>query len=114
MAHHGLLLADHKYRKTCQNDRGKRACRNKSCGDRRNASWTVIPSTDGRQSFPITEEKLIKEILPMLGMDLGDMVDGPLDFTAVDLAAKRAGRIPANNWTDMRPKSVIEATNQKV
>lgn len=50
----------------------------------------------------------------MLGLDLGDMVDGPLDFTAVDLAAERAGRIPANNWTDMRPKSVIEATNQKV
>jgi hypothetical protein len=33
----------------------------------------------------------MKEILPMLGLDLGDMVDGPLDFTAVDLAAKRAG-----------------------
>jgi pristinamycin I synthase-3/4 len=54
------------------------------------------PSTDERQSSPMTEEKLMKEIVPMLGLDLGDVGDGPLDFTAVYLAAKRAGQVPAD------------------
>ena len=44
----------------------------------------------------MTEEKLMKEMMPMLGLDLGDMGDGPLNFTAVYLAAKRAGQIPVD------------------
>ena len=54
------------------------------------------PSTEERQSSPMTEEKLMKELVPMLGLDLGDIGDGPLNFTAVYLAAKRAGQIPAD------------------
>lgn len=54
------------------------------------------PSTEERQSAPMTEEKLMKEIVPMLGLDLGHVSDGPLDFTAVYLAAKRGGQIPAD------------------
>ncbi len=54
------------------------------------------PSTEDRESSPMTEEKLMKEIVPMLGLDLGDIGDGPLDFTAVYVAAKRAGQIPTD------------------
>ena len=54
------------------------------------------PSTEERQSSPMTEEKLMKELVPMLGLDLGDIGGGPLNFTAVYLAAKRAGQIPAD------------------
>ena len=54
------------------------------------------PSTEERESSPMTEEKLMKELVPMLGLDLGDIGDGPLDFTSVYLAAKRAGQIPTD------------------
>jgi thioesterase domain-containing protein/acyl carrier protein len=74
------------------------ACRLQQMGERV-ALLSIMdsyPSTDERQSSPMTEEKLMKEIVPMLGLDLGDMGDGPLDFTAVYMAAKRAGQIPAD------------------
>ncbi|HEX4606131.1 MAG TPA: amino acid adenylation domain-containing protein [Candidatus Angelobacter sp.] len=54
------------------------------------------PSTDARQAEPMTEEKLMKELVPMLGLDLGEGGDHPLDFGAVYAAAKRAGQIPAD------------------
>jgi nonribosomal peptide synthetase DhbF len=54
------------------------------------------PSTEDRESSPMTEEKLMKELVPMLGLDFGDIGDGPLDFTTVYLAAKRAGQIPTD------------------
>lgn len=74
------------------------ACRLQQMGERVALLGIMdsYPSTDERQSSPMTEEKLMKEIVPMLGLDLGDMGEGPLDFTAVYLAAKRAGQIPAD------------------
>jgi thioesterase domain-containing protein len=74
------------------------ACRLQQMGERVGLLGIMdsYPSTDERQSSPMTEEKLMKEIVPMLGLDLGDVGDGPLDFTAVYLAAKRAGQVPAD------------------
>ncbi len=74
------------------------ACRLQQMGERVALLGIMdsYPSTDERQSSPMTEEKLMKEMMPMLGLDLGDMGDGPLNFTAVYLAAKRAGQIPAD------------------
>lgn len=74
------------------------ACRLQQMGERVALLGIMdsYPSTDERQSSPMTEEKLMKELVPMLGLDLGDLGDGPLDFTAVYLAAKRAGQIPAD------------------
>jgi len=74
------------------------ACRLQQMGERVALLGIMdsYPSTEERQSSPMTEEKLMKEIVPMLGLDLGDMGEGPLDFTAVYLAAKRAGQIPAD------------------
>jgi pristinamycin I synthase-3/4 len=74
------------------------ACRLQQMGERVALLGIMdsYPSTEERQSAPMTEEKLMKEIVPMLGLDLGDMGDGPLDFTAVYMAAKRAGQIPAD------------------
>jgi thioesterase domain-containing protein/acyl carrier protein len=74
------------------------ACRLRQMGERVALLGIMdsYPSTEERQSAPMTEEKLMKEIVPMLGLDLGDMGDGPLDFTAVYLAAKRAGQIPTD------------------
>jgi pristinamycin I synthase-3/4 len=74
------------------------ACRLQQMGERVALLGIMdsYPSTDERQSSPMTEEKLMKEIVPMLGLDLGDMGDGPLDFAAVYLAAKRAGQIPTD------------------
>ncbi|HZD92897.1 MAG TPA: alpha/beta fold hydrolase, partial [Candidatus Sulfotelmatobacter sp.] len=54
------------------------------------------PSTDERESTPMTEEKLMRELVPMLGLDLRALNDKELDFTAVYEAAKRAGEIPAD------------------
>ena len=54
------------------------------------------PSTDEREASPMTEEKLMKEIVPMLGLNLGEMGGKPLDFAAVYEAARRAGHIPAD------------------
>jgi amino acid adenylation domain-containing protein len=74
------------------------ACRLQQMGERVALLGIMdsYPSTDERQSSPMTEEKLMKEIVPMLGLDLVDIGDGPLDFTAVYLAAKSAGQIPAD------------------
>jgi amino acid adenylation domain-containing protein len=74
------------------------ACRLQQMGERVALLGIMdsYPSTEERQSSPMTEEKLMKELVPMLGLDLGDIGDGPLDFTAVYLAAKRAGQIPAD------------------
>jgi thioesterase domain-containing protein len=44
----------------------------------------------------MTEEKLMKEIVPMLGLDSGELDGKPLDFAAVYRAAMRAGQIPAD------------------
>jgi len=54
------------------------------------------PSTDERQSSPMTEEKLMKEIVPMLGLEWSEFEGKPLDFSSVYVAAKRAGEIPAD------------------
>jgi pristinamycin I synthase-3/4 len=54
------------------------------------------PSTDERQSSPMTEEKLMKEIVPMLGLERSEFEGKPLDFNSVYVAAKRAGEIPAD------------------
>jgi pristinamycin I synthase 3 and 4 len=54
------------------------------------------PSDNERQSEEMTEEKLMKELVPMLGLDLGALEGEHLDFTAVYEAAKRAGEIPAD------------------
>ena len=54
------------------------------------------PSTDERQGDPMTEEKLMKELVPMLGLELRQSADQPLDFAAVYAAAKQAGQIPAD------------------
>jgi pristinamycin I synthase-3/4 len=74
------------------------ACRLQQMGERVALLGIMdsYPSTDARQSSPMTEEKLMKEMVPMLGLDLGDLGDEPLNFTAVYLAAKRAGQIPAD------------------
>jgi amino acid adenylation domain-containing protein len=74
------------------------ACRLQQMGERVALLGIMdsYPSTDERQSSPMTEEKLMKEIVPMLGLDLGETGDGPLDFSAVYHAAKRAGQIPAD------------------
>jgi pristinamycin I synthase-3/4 len=74
------------------------ACRLQQIGERVALLGIMdsYPSTAERQSSPMTEEKLMKEIVPMLGLDLGDISDGPLDFTTVYLAAKRAGQIPSD------------------
>ena len=68
------------------------ACRLQQMGERVALLGIMdsYPSTEERQSSPMTEEKLMKELVPMLGLDLGDIGDGLLDFTAVYLAAKRA------------------------
>jgi thioesterase domain-containing protein len=74
------------------------ACRLQQMGERVALLGIMdsYPSTDARQSSPMTEEKLMKEIAPMLGLDLGGLGDEPLNFTAIYLAAKRAGQIPAD------------------
>jgi nonribosomal peptide synthetase DhbF len=74
------------------------ACRLQQMGERVALLGIMdsYPSTDARQSSPMTEEKLMKEMVPMLGLDLGDLGDEPLNFTAVYLAAKRAGQVPAD------------------
>ena len=72
------------------------ACRLQQLGERVAllAIMDSYPSTDARQADSMTEEKLMKEIVPMMGLDLGEAVEGPLDFAAVYAAAKRAGQIP--------------------
>lgn len=74
------------------------ACRLRQIGERVALLGIMdsYPSTDERQSSPMTEEKLMKEIVPMLGLDLADLGAEPLDFTAVYEAAKHAGEIPAD------------------
>ena len=74
------------------------ACRLQQMGERVALLGIMdsYPSTEERESSPMTEEKLMKELVPMLGLDLGDIGDGPLDFTSVYLAAKRAGQIPTD------------------
>jgi thioesterase domain-containing protein/acyl carrier protein len=54
------------------------------------------PSTDQHEGPDMTEAKVMKEIVAMLGLDLGEMEGKPLDFAAVYQAASRAGHIPAD------------------
>jgi amino acid adenylation domain-containing protein len=54
------------------------------------------PSDEEQQSEIMTEEKLMKEVVPMLGLDLGALQGEHLDFSAVYAAAKRAGEVPAD------------------
>src|SRR5262249_44438874 len=72
------------------------ACRLQQMGERVTllAIMDSYPSTDERSAVPMTEEKLMKELVPMLGLDLRDLNGEALNFTAVYQAAKRAGEIP--------------------
>jgi thioesterase domain-containing protein len=72
------------------------ACRLQQLGERVAllAIMDSYPSTDARQAESMTEEKLMKELIPMMGLDLGEAAGGPMDFAAVYAAAKRAGQIP--------------------
>jgi amino acid adenylation domain-containing protein len=74
------------------------ACRLQQTGERVALLGIMdsYPSTDERQTDPMTEEKVMKEIVPMLGLDRRDLEGKPLDFSTVYAAAKRAGHIPAD------------------
>ena len=54
------------------------------------------PSSDQRESIPMTEEKLMKDLAPMLGLDFGELGNEPLNFDTVYEAARRIGEIPAD------------------
>ena len=52
------------------------------------------PSDDERQSSEMTEQKLMEELVPMLGLDQSALKGKRLDFKAVYEEAKKAGEIP--------------------
>lgn len=52
------------------------------------------PSADERQSSEMTEQKLMEELVPMLGLDQTAMKGKRLDFKTVYEEAKKAGEIP--------------------
>jgi thioesterase domain-containing protein len=52
------------------------------------------PSDDERQSTEMTEQKLMEELVPMLGLEQGALKGKRLDFATVYEAAKNAGEIP--------------------
>ncbi|HKT52225.1 MAG TPA: alpha/beta fold hydrolase, partial [Candidatus Angelobacter sp.] len=52
------------------------------------------PSDDDRKSSEMTEQKLMEELVPMLGLDQAALKGKPLDFKSVYEAAKKAGEIP--------------------
>jgi pristinamycin I synthase-3/4 len=54
------------------------------------------PSDDEQQSTEMTEQKLMEELVPMLGLDQDALKGKRLDFVTVYEAAKKAGEIPAD------------------
>jgi pristinamycin I synthase-3/4 len=72
------------------------ACRLQQIGERV-ALLTIMdsyPSDDERQSDEMTEQKLMEELVPMLGLDQTIIKGKPLDFATVYEAARKAGEIP--------------------
>jgi amino acid adenylation domain-containing protein len=74
------------------------ACRLQALGERVAILGIMdsYPSNDQRESTPMTEEKLMKELAPMLGLDFGEIGNEPLNFDTIYEAARRTGEIPAD------------------
>jgi len=72
------------------------ACRFQQVGERVAliAIMDSYPSDDDRQSSEMTEQKLMEELIPMLGLDQAVLKGKRLDFKTVYEEAKKAGEIP--------------------